>query len=99
MAVRGFHVLGADVLRTTVPVVVRVVRLRRDQAAQQRGEVLEHAALVLVHAHTAGRVGRVDAAYAVGDARLADDLRDLLGDVRDVKAAGGLEVTLRLEDL
>ena len=93
------HVLLADVLGAAVPVVVRVVRLVRDQPAQERAEVLEHAALVLVHAHAAGRVGRVDAADPVDDAGLADDLRDLVGDVGDVEAAGRLEVPLRLEDL
>ena len=69
-----FLVLLADVLGAAVPVVVRVVRLVRDQPAQERAEVLEHAALVLVHAHAARRVRRVDAADAVDDARLADDL-------------------------
>ena len=94
-----FLVLFADVLGAPVPVVVRVVRLVRDQPPQQRAEVLEHAALVLVDAHAAGRVGRVDAADAVHDARFADDLRDFVGDVGDVQAPGGLEVPLRLEDL
>jgi hypothetical protein len=99
MPVRLFLVFLADVLRTAVPIVVRVVGLVRDEAAEQGAKVLEHAALVFVDAHTARRMGRVDAADPVDDAGLADDLRDLGGDVGDVEAAAGLELTLRLEHL
>ncbi len=42
---------------------------------------------------------RVDAADAVLDARLADDLGDLVGDVRDMKTAPRSELPLLLEDL
>ena len=99
VAVPDFLVLFADVLGAPVPVVVRVVRLVRDQPAQQGAEVLEHAALVLVDPHAAGRVGRVDAADAVDDAGLADDLTHLVRDVRHMEASGRLEVPLGLEDL
>ena len=92
VAVRLLHVLLADVLGAAVPVVVGVVGLVRDEPAQQRAEVLEHAALVLVHADAARRVGRVDEADAVLDARLPDDLRHLVGDVGDVEAPGGREL-------
>jgi hypothetical protein len=78
---------------------VGVVRLVGDEPPEQRPEVLEHAALVLVDAHAAGRVRRVDEADPVLDARLAHDLGDVGGDVRDVQAAGRLELPLRLEDL
>src|SRR5687767_7636755 len=40
VAVSELHVLGADVLRAAVPVVVRVVALARHEAGQQPGEVL-----------------------------------------------------------
>jgi hypothetical protein len=66
---------------------------------RRRSEVLEHPLLVLVHAHAARRVRRVDAADAVDDARLAHDLLHLFRDVGDVEAAGRLELSLRLEDL
>ncbi len=99
VAVSDLHVLLADVLGAAVPVVVGVVRLVRDEAPQERAEVLEHPALVLVHTDAARRVRRVDAADPVEDAGLTDDLRDVLGDVGDVKAAGRLEVPLGLEDL
>src|SRR5260221_4196076 len=99
VAVRLLFVFLADVFRAAIPIVVRVVRLVRHETAQQRAEVLEHAALVLVDAHTAGRVGGVDAADPIDDTGLANDFRDLGGDVGDVQAAAGLELTLRLEHL
>src|SRR5438093_1078019 len=55
------HVLGADVLGPAIPVVVCVVRLARNEPLEQAGEVLEEAALELVHAHATGRVRGVDA--------------------------------------
>src|SRR5207248_3519006 len=99
MAVAEVHVLGADVLGAPVPVVVRVVALARDEALEQAREVLEEAALELVHADAARRVGRVDAGDAVGDAALAHGLADLLGDVADAQAARGSKLPLVLEDL
>ena len=92
-------VLVADVLGAPVPVVVRVIRLVRDQAPQERPEVVEHAPLVLVDTDAARGVRRVDAADPIDHARLADDLAHVVCDVRHMQAPGGLEVTLRLEDL
>ncbi len=99
VAVRGLHVLLGHVLGAPVPVVVRVVVLGRDEPPEQDREVLEEAALVLVHAHRAGRVRRVDAAHAVADAALADRLLHLLGDVRHREPARRPEVRLSMEGL
>src|SRR5215213_9209571 len=93
------HVLLADVLGAPGPVDVRVVALVRDEAAQERREVLEEAALELVDPHAAGRVRRVHEADAVGDAGLLHELAHVLGDVGHVEATRGHEVALRLEDL
>ena len=68
--VAELHVLGTDVLRPPVPVVVRVVLLARHEAAQHADEVLEEAGLELVHAHHAGRVRGIHARDPVGDAAL-----------------------------
>src|SRR5205823_3590390 len=83
VAVPEVHVLGTDVLRALVPVVVRVVRLSRHQALQKLAEVLDEARLELVHANAAGRVGRVDAGDPLDDAAFLDGLVDLVGDVPD----------------
>src|SRR5205085_4857928 len=61
VAVAYLHVLGADVLGATVPVVVGVVALVRDEPAEQHREVVEEPVLELVDANAAGRVRRVDA--------------------------------------
>src|SRR4030095_15909246 len=61
VAVAEVHVLGADVLGTAVPVVVRVVVLARDETQEQLREVLQEALLELVDADATGGVRRVDA--------------------------------------
>src|SRR6476659_8587652 len=65
VTVRGLHVLLGDVLRPAVPVVVRVVVLGGHEPPEKDREILEEAALVLVHPHGTGRVRGVDAAHAV----------------------------------
>src|SRR5213592_3033219 len=99
MPVAEVHVLGADVLGAAVPVVVRVVGVARDQTLEHVGEVIQEAALELVHAHAAGRVRRVDAGDPVDNAALADDLDHFLGDVADRQSAAGSKLRLLLEDL
>ena len=82
--VRDPHTLvlaGGD-LGATVPVVMRVVVVVRDQPAQHHREVLEEAALPLVHPHRAGRVRGVDVTDAVAHAARTYRIRDLFGDVR-----------------
>src|SRR3954471_9549819 len=91
------HVLFADVLGASVPVVVRVVGLARHEALEHVREVLQETALELVHSNAAGRVRRVHAGDAVGDAALANGLRDLLGDVTDCETAGGTKLPFVLE--
>src|SRR5437773_6029042 len=93
------HVLRADVLGAAVPVVVRVVGLARHEPLEHVREVLEEAALELVHAHAARRVRRVDAGDAVDDPALPDGLAHLLGDISDGQATGGSKLSLVLEDL
>ena len=88
-----------DVLGAAVPVVVRVVVLGRDEAAQEHGEVLEEAALVLVDADRARRVRRVDATDAVADAALAHRFLHLLRDVGHGQAARGPQLRLAMEGL
>jgi len=87
VAVPEVHVLGTDVLGATVPVVVRVVGLARDEAEEELGEVLEEALLEFVDADAAGRVRRVDAGDAVLDTALSDCLGDVVSDVADVESA------------
>src|SRR5581483_9104433 len=99
VAVPEVHVLGADVLGGSRPVVVRVVGLARDEAEEQLGEVLEEALLELVHPYAAGGVRGVDAGDALLDAAFADRLLDVLGDVPDGQPAGRTELLLPLEDL
>ena len=97
--VRLLHVFLADVLGAVVPVVVRVVGLVRHEPAEQRAEVLEHAALVLVHPDAARRVRRIDRADAVLDAGLANDLRDIVGDVGEMPAPVVVNAPFGLEHL
>src|SRR3954469_1620679 len=99
MPVPDRHVLGTDVLRALVPVVVRVVRLARNESLQQLREVLEKSLLELVDAHAARRVRRVDARDALGDPTLADGLDDLFRDVANGQPARGPQFCLALEDL
>ena len=87
VAVAEVHVLGADVLGATVPVVVGVVRLARYETEQELGEVLEEALLELVDADAAGRVRGVDAGDAVLDAALLNRPGDVVRDVADVEPA------------
>src|SRR5205085_4840371 len=79
VAVADVHVLWADVLGPAVPIVVRVVRLARDEPPQQLGEVLQEARLELVHAHAARGVGGVDAGDPVDDAAFANNFGNVLG--------------------
>src|SRR5690242_17126222 len=66
VTVADLHVLGADVLGAQIPVAVRVVlALRRHESPDEVREVLEEAALELVHADAARRVRGVDAGDAV----------------------------------
>src|SRR5262245_206704 len=98
--VADVHVLRADVLGAPVPVVVRVVvALGRDEPAEQRGEVLEKAALELIDADAAGRLSRVAARDAGTDAALLHRSRDVVGDVEHGESAGGAEAPLLLEHL
>src|ERR671930_501742 len=90
------HVLGADVLGAAVPVVVRVVVVARHEPLQEGGEVVEEAALELVHTHATGRVRRVDAGDPVDDATLANGIDDLFGDVANRESAGRAQVPLVL---
>src|ERR1051325_1266691 len=99
VSVPEVHVLRADVLRAAVPVVVRVVRLARHEPLEQVREVLEEAALELVHAHAACRVRRVDAGDPVDDPALPDGLAHLFRDVTDGQTAGRSKLWLGLEDL
>src|SRR5688500_10717222 len=96
VAVPELHVLRADVLGAAVPVVVRVVLLARDEAAQHADEVLEEAGLELVQAHTAGCVRRVAARDAVPDAAHGDAVSDVVGDVADLEAPSGAQAALKL---
>src|SRR6266511_2133126 len=81
VSVTEVHVLGADVLCALVPVVMRVVSLAGDEAAEQLGEVLDEPGLELVHADAARRVRGVDARDALADPTLANGLVDFFGDV------------------
>src|ERR671931_146989 len=99
MAVAEIHVLGADVLGAAVPIVVRVIGLARHESLEQVREVLEEAALELVHAYTARRVGRVDARDPVDDPTLPDRFAHLFRDVADGQTAGRSKLSLVLEDL
>src|SRR5947209_3323538 len=75
VAVPEVHVLGADVLGAAIPVVVCVVRLGRNEPLEQAGEVLQEAALELVHPDAARGVGRVDARDPVAHPARADGFR------------------------
>jgi hypothetical protein len=97
--VAELHVLRADVLRAPVPVVVCVVLLARDEAAEHAHEVVEEPLLELVHPHAAGRVRRVDAGDAVLDAALGDALLHFVGDVADLEASPCFQRLFVLEDL
>ena len=99
VAVRGLNVLGTDVFRAAVPIVVGVVVLGGDEPPEEHGEVLEESALPLVHPYGAGRMRRVDAADAVADRALVDSLLHLVRDVRDGQPAGGAKVRFVLERL
>src|SRR5439155_27307451 len=99
VSVAEVHVLGADVLGSLVPVVVRVVSLTRHEAAEQLREVLDEPGLELVDPNTARRVRGVDAGDAFDDTALSDRLVDLVGDVPDGQPAGGPELGLALVDL
>src|SRR5205085_9267532 len=66
---------------------------------QHAREVLEEAALELVHADAARRVRRVDAGDPVGDPALSHDLGDLVRDVADAQTPARPKLALVLEDL
>src|SRR5919197_1738206 len=93
------HVLGADVLGAAGPGVVRVVGLARHEPLEQVREVLEEAALELVHAHAARRVGGGDAGDPIDDPALPDRFAHLFRDVADGQTAGRSKLSLVLEDL
>src|SRR5207344_2071195 len=97
VAVPNGHVLLADVLGAAIPVVVRVVLVSRDEALEQRREVLEEPVLELVHAHAAGRVRRVHADDSVTHAALLDRRADLVGDIPHGETPGRPEPSLVLE--
>src|SRR6266496_4944937 len=99
VAVPEVHVLRADVLRAPVPVVVGVVGLARYEPLKHVREVLQEAALELVHAHAARGVRRVDAGDAVDHTALANRLGHLFSDVTDGEAAARSKLPLVLEDL
>src|SRR5262245_1192828 len=99
VAVPGGHVLLADVLGATIPIIVRVVLVARDEVLEQCREVLEEPVLELVHADAAGRMRRVDADDPVAHAALLDRLGDLVGDVPHGETSGRPEPSLVLEDL
>ena len=99
MAVPDRHVLGTDVLRALVPVVVRVIGLARDQALQQLRKVLEEPSLELVDSHAERRELRIDARDSDRDAALANRLGDFLRDVANGEPPCGPQFCFALEDL
>src|ERR687892_264157 len=99
VAVAELHVLGADVLGTPVPVVVRVVLLARHEPPQHAPEVLEEARLELVHPNATRGVRRVHAGDAVAHAALRNRLANILCDVPDLESPSRAQGALVLEDL
>src|SRR5919201_2107236 len=99
VAVAEFHVLGTDVLGAAVPVVGRVVLLAGNEPAQHADEVLEEPRSEPVDPPDAGRVRRVHARDAVGDAALLDTFLDFVGDVPDFQPASCPQPAFLLEDL
>src|SRR5204862_119745 len=84
--------------RATASARAPAARARHEPLEHVR-EVLEEAALELVHAHAARRVRRVDAGDPVDDAALPDRLAHLFRDVTDGQTAGRSKLSLVLEDL
>ena len=78
-------------LRVVVEPVVLVVAVGRDQAVEQRLEIVDAAGLVLHRRDRDGRPGGEHAHHAAVDPRGAHDADDPGGDVDDVPVAGRLE--------
>src|SRR5215213_9920387 len=99
VSVPELHVLGADVLGAPVPVVMGVVLLARDEAAEHAREVLQKPGLELVDPDTAGGMGGIHAGDPVLDAALGNAFPHLVRDVPDLETASCPESALKMKDL